>query len=54
MSSTRNMYSQILVPFANATLAADANIAAFIGSGTVGELYVYDADTNLTVGDISA
>ena len=54
MSSTRNMYTQLLVPFGNAGLALDADIATFIGSGTVGELYVYDADTNLLAGDISA
>ena len=53
--STRNMVTQVLVPFAaDAVVAADANIQTFVSSGTAGELYVYDPDTNLTLNDVSA
>ena len=52
--STRNMTTDVLVPFVDAVMAQDANVATFVGSGTVGEIYAYDTDTNLTVGDTSA
>jgi len=49
------MVTQVLVPFAaDAVVAPDANIQTFVSSGTAGELYVYDPDTNLTLNDISA
>ena len=48
--STRNMTTDVLVPFVDNVMAQDANVATFAGSGTAGELYAYDADSNLLVG----
>ena len=48
--STRNMTTDVLVPFVDNVMAQDANVATFVSSGTVGEIYAYDADTNLLAG----
>ncbi len=48
--STRNMTTDVLVPFVDNVMAQDANVATFVSSGTAGEIYAYDADTNLLVG----
>jgi len=44
------MKTDVLVPFVDNVMAQDANVATFAGSGTAGEIYAYDADTNLLVG----
>ena len=48
--STRNMTTDVLVPFVDNVMAQDANVATFVGSGTVGEIYAYDSDSGLLVG----
>tara|TARA_R100000808_G_scaffold7439_2_gene21901 strand:+ start:12134 stop:13564 length:1431 start_codon:yes stop_codon:yes gene_type:complete len=48
------MTTDVLVPFVDNVIAQDADVATFVSSGTVGELYAYDTDTNLNAGDTSA
>jgi hypothetical protein len=44
------MTTDVLVPFVDNVMAQDANVATFVSSGTAGEIYAYDADTNLLAG----